>query len=113
MSDIVRVSVGGRKFVTSTTTLTKYGNNLITLLLQHKNKGTMDVAMDDGHIFIDRNGDIFAVILDYLRHGELDTRHYSNHEIQRELDFFQIPHPITHSELFPLIDSCKVVILLF
>ena len=67
---IVKLNVGGKRFLTRYATLTKNGsqeNFFIPLL-----SGRFPVEYDEkGYIFIDRNGKYFEAILDFLRSGEL------------------------------------------
>lgn len=46
------------------------------------------------YIFIDRNGDYFSLILDFLRTGSLDVpQHFSRKALLREFEYYQIPFP--------------------
>lgn len=59
---IVRLNVGGRLFQTTRATLS--GSAFFTSLLDHALEGDQD---QDGTIFVDRDGDLFAEILNSLR----------------------------------------------
>ena|SRR3990167_4660226 len=67
---LVKLNVGGKRFITRYATLTRNGlqeNFFIPLL-----SGRFPVEKDEkGYIFIDRNGAYFEPVLDYLRSGEL------------------------------------------
>jgi hypothetical protein len=67
-SDIVKLNIGGRHFVTTKTTLLSRGDNFFKPLVMGEFSSLKD---EQGAFFIDRNGDYFAPILDYLRCGNL------------------------------------------
>lgn len=60
----VKLDVGGRDFVTTVETLTHEKNTFFTALFSRQ----WDAEKDDkGRIFIDRNGDLFVEVLDFMR----------------------------------------------
>ena len=59
---IVRLNVGGKLFQTTRDTLS--GSGFFTSLLDHALEGDQD---QDGTVFVDRDGDLFAEILNSLR----------------------------------------------
>jgi hypothetical protein len=61
---VIILNVGGREFQTSVDTLTREKNTFFTALFSENWKLEKD---DRGRLFIDRNGDLFAEILDYMR----------------------------------------------
>lgn len=61
---IVKLNVGGKKFETHKDTLVQHSEFF-------RAKFEKKFFNDDGEIFIDRNGDLFAYILDYMRSQEL------------------------------------------
>jgi len=66
---IIDLNVGGTRYTTSRSTLTKYPESMLGVMFS----GTHDLeAMkcSDGSFFIDRDGARFKFILDYLRDGE-------------------------------------------
>jgi hypothetical protein len=63
---IVKLNVGGHKYLTSRSTLLSKGENLFTALLSGRIESNMTEA---GYYFIDRNGRYFEPILDYFRTG--------------------------------------------
>lgn len=67
-SDIIHLNVGGRKFSTSRNTLLWSGNSFFSILLSGRLPSFKD---EQGSFFIDRDPDLFGVILNYLRTGEL------------------------------------------
>uniref|UniRef100_A0A6B2LAE6 BTB domain-containing protein n=1 Tax=Arcella intermedia TaxID=1963864 RepID=A0A6B2LAE6_9EUKA len=65
---MVYLNIGGVKFVTTKTTLLSKGQNFFTPLIKGQIKSHKD---KHGAFFIDRNGEYFKPLLDFLRHGEL------------------------------------------
>lgn len=65
---IVKLNVGGRKFDTTEITLFSKGHNFLTSLLSSPLPSMRD---DAGRLFIDRNGNMFEILLEYLRSGAL------------------------------------------
>lgn len=63
-SNVVKLNVGGSKYITTKTTLCK--SSYFAGLLSGKFRVDSD---GDGNIFIDRNGIYFGYILEYLRSG--------------------------------------------
>ena len=87
---IIKLNVGGRKFITRYTTLTGFGlaeNFFIPLL-----SGRFPIEKDEkGYIFIDRNGLYFEQVLDFLRTGELYCpTHLSKSRLLQEAKFYGI-----------------------
>lgn len=64
---IVRLNVGGRPFVTYAGTLRAHPDCLLARMLDG---GFSAPALPDGSLFVDRNGDRFVYVLDYLRDGD-------------------------------------------
>ena len=67
-SSIVKLNVGGRKFYTTKSTLCTAGQNFFSALLSGRFNSEID---PNGFTVIDRNGDLFAPLLDFLRTGNL------------------------------------------
>ena len=68
--DIIKLNIGGRRLATTRSTLE--GCDYFRNLLKYDDQGSLKATRDDtGAIFIDRNGDTFALVLDYLRDGAL------------------------------------------
>ncbi|CAF0801648.1 unnamed protein product [Didymodactylos carnosus] len=66
--DVVMLNVGGREFQTTIRTLTKEKpNTFFTELFAREWESEKDAR---GRLFVDRNSDLFAEILDYMRTGE-------------------------------------------
>lgn len=55
----MKLNIGGRRFITTKSTVSQLGNNLLTTLLSHQENNTLEVRVDEkGFIYIDRNGDV-------------------------------------------------------
>ena len=90
---IIKLNVGGRVFHTTQDTLLHRGRNFFAGLLQQSLPSTMD---EHGAFFIDRNGDLFAPLLDYLRTGRLRVAPgVSRLAIMEEASFYAIELPET------------------
>jgi hypothetical protein len=112
-TDRVRLNVGGRLFETTAATLLGDGkhSNFFTSLLKHSprssprdsprgNKGSalLDVEPKppDDPLFIDRDGDAFGPILNFMRTGALDIPpSVSETAVRQEADFYCVSLPST------------------
>jgi hypothetical protein len=65
--DIIDFDVGGTYYSTTITTLSQVSDNLLLKLA----KETVPVVKKSGRIFIDRDGELFKYILQYLRNTSL------------------------------------------
>jgi hypothetical protein len=71
---IVKLNVGGCVFVTTKSTLTDSGMNMLSAMIQHANPA----QLVDGHYFIDRDPKTFRWVLNYLRGSQVLPRKDSN-----------------------------------
>lgn len=88
MASIVKINVGGQLFTTKSETLTKYPG-FLSILVSTRIGITLD---ENGYIFIDRNGEVFKHILEFLRSDYLpnfDSLDYLE-QLLIEADFYQI-----------------------
>ncbi|GJQ08905.1 hypothetical protein GpartN1_g696.t1 [Galdieria partita] len=67
-SSVVKLNVGGKYFETTVDTLTKYSDSMLSAWFSGKYSMQKD---DNGYIFLDRDGDRFRHILNYLRCGTI------------------------------------------
>lgn len=68
LGPVVSLNVGGQKFKTTATTLRKAP--FFDSLLRHAGEGSIGTTRDeDGHIFVDRSGEFFSYLLEFLRSG--------------------------------------------
>eukprot|EP01083_Nonionella_stella_P007918 22791_1 len=88
----ITLNIGGMKYQTTLTTLSKYKQCLLYKMFEgiFSNKPNKD-----GSYFIDRNGKYFEYILDYLRNGKLnipitDKDSYLINHLLSEADYYQI-----------------------
>jgi hypothetical protein len=64
----VHFNVGGYHYETTAETLLKYPDTLLGKMLQPENA---QLLPSDNEIFIDRNGEIFPVVLNFYRNGTI------------------------------------------
>mmetsp|Transcript_28014 Transcript_28014/g.63312 ORF Transcript_28014/g.63312 Transcript_28014/m.63312 type:complete len:245 (-) Transcript_28014:230-964(-) len=94
---IVRLSVGGIEHVTSLTTLRRFPDSMLATMFapsrEWEGERLLTPHEDNGHYFIDRQGDIFSYVLEYLRCGtlELPAKLDDLRRLEREADFFMLP----------------------
>ena len=88
----ITLNIGGLKYQTTLTTLSKYKHCLLYKMFEgnFSNK-----PCKDGSYFIDRNGKYFEYILDYLRNGQLHiptdaANSYLVNHLLSEADYYQI-----------------------
>lgn len=65
-NNIVNLNVGGTKFTTTLSTLTKTPNSMLAAMFSGRFAATTD---EKNRFFIDRDGKHFGTILNYLRDG--------------------------------------------
>ncbi|CAJ0959825.1 unnamed protein product, partial [Mesorhabditis belari] len=97
MDDVIRLNVGGTSFCTTRSTLLRDPACLFAKILETEDDVASIVHLDDGSIFIDRDGAMFVHILQYMRSGKLilpenfkdlsrlmDEAHFFNMKILQE-----------------------------
>jgi hypothetical protein len=90
-SQIVKLNIGGYKYMTTKGTLCKQGDCYFTALLGGKYSALKD---EEGFYFVDRDGEYFKPILSFLRTGELEVPHdMSYNRILREAEYYNIILP--------------------
>ncbi len=96
-SSFVGLNVGGRIFLTSHSTLTRDPNSMLARMF---NENSPPSCQDkDGHYIIDRDGDTFKYILNYLRDGScvFPVNYYTRAELLREADYYQVDSKVSCS----------------
>lgn len=89
--EIVYLNVGGTKFATSKQTLISVENTFFTSLLSHDLNDLIPALKDhEGCFFIDRDPDLFKVILNYLRSGQLNVDNVNLDTLLHEAEFYGI-----------------------
>lgn len=68
--EIIDFNVGGICYSTTLTTLKQVPDNLLLKLAQNSIDNKISVTKKKGKIFIDRDGEMFKHILNYLRNPE-------------------------------------------
>mmetsp|Transcript_13285 Transcript_13285/g.17741 ORF Transcript_13285/g.17741 Transcript_13285/m.17741 type:complete len:331 (-) Transcript_13285:22-1014(-) len=93
---IIKLNVGGMRFDTSLTTLTSIPGSMLASMFSGRH-GLPE--MDDGSIFIDRDGTYFRHILNYLRDpfnfSKVDLKDSQDdiRLLMKEMHYFNIPIP--------------------
>jgi len=93
---MIRLNIGGFKHCTSLSTLSSKGENFFTKMISNHESNTIKSILDEtGAYFVDRNGELFGEILDYLRNGEfsMGLTSIQRNKLLKELDFYGIPLP--------------------
>jgi len=87
--EMVTLNVGGKIFVTTTTTLTKDTKSMLYAMFSGK---YLSKKESNGGHFIDRDGKHFRYILNFLRDGGIDLPEdsHSLQQIVREARFYQV-----------------------
>lgn len=101
--DVVDLNVGGKRFSTLRTTLTKYPGSMLEAMFSGRHRFTQDRK---GNYFIDRNPEIFKLILEFLRIDNFPFFQSPNERVAffRELDYFGLPKSI-HLTYSHIMDS--------
>ncbi|XP_072929793.1 BTB/POZ domain-containing protein KCTD3 [Epargyreus clarus] len=85
--EIVNLNVGGTRFATSWQTLTWVPDTFFTALLS----GRIPTVRDEtGAIFIDRDPQLFGLILNFLRTRDIDLNDVNIRALRHECDYFGI-----------------------
>lgn len=80
-------NVGGRTFKVSRSLIEHYSETMLGRLISDE----WQANSNDEPIFVDRNGDLFAFVLDYLRYGSVELPHnVPRSNFLRELDFYGV-----------------------
>ena len=86
---LINLNVGGSKFTTTATTLTRFPDTMLGAMFSGRHKLTADAS---GHYFIDRDGTHFRHILNYLRCPEdFDASSISadhKKELKKEAEYY-------------------------
>nr|XP_002731340.1 PREDICTED: potassium voltage-gated channel subfamily D member 1-like [Saccoglossus kowalevskii] len=90
-NDLINLNVGGKIYTTSRSTLTRYPDSMLGAMFG----GDFPTRSDsNGNIVIDRDGELFRYVLNFLRNGNLRLPD-SFREVELledEADFYQIKH---------------------
>ena len=105
---LIKFNVGGVKCQTTWATISMRGENFLTMLVRHVllSKQMTSTVDEEGCFFIDRNGKLFEVILDYLRTGDLFVpAGLEAKNVEREFQFYQIALPVPTNLCVPLLQN--------
>ena len=97
---VINLNVGGMVHTTSLSTIRKFPDSMLGAMFS----GQYEIPVDNnGHIFIDRDGDLFRFVLNYMRGGSLclPSNFTELDQLIKEADFFQIK---------PLIDDLHIIL---
>jgi len=88
---MIKLNVGGRMFATSLATLTSHPDSYFGAMFSKQ--WNSKPAGEDGSYFIDKNPQVFHIILDYLRGEELDLELTPSEKraLLRDAQFYQLP----------------------
>jgi hypothetical protein len=87
----VKLDVGGVHFTTSVTTLMTEPDSMLAAMFSGRHQLEKD---DDGRVFIDRDGELFKYVLQFLRDSELDVSQLPTgikQRLKREAAFYCLP----------------------
>ena len=81
-SSVIELNIGGYYFTTTKTTLLRYEDSMLALMVSDNNYPTYKDK--DGRFFIDRDGSLFDIILNYLRTNKLIISDINNNDFNQE-----------------------------
>jgi hypothetical protein len=88
MVDTVQFDVGGKIFKVSRALIDEHPDTMLAKMISEAWENEND---KDKPLFVDRDGDLFAHVLNYLRYGSIDLPHsIPKTMFQRELDYYGI-----------------------
>ncbi|PRP79313.1 K+ channel tetramerization domain-containing protein [Planoprotostelium fungivorum] len=96
--DVIKFNVGGTTIETTKETLQRVPDTYFTAMLSELHR----YQSQDGYYFIDRDPEMFKIIISYLRRGRIDTQGLSREEIRKlneELDYFSIGKRVDNCSL--------------
>ena len=88
--DMVKLNVGGVTYCTTSRTLLNIKG---TIFEEAFSEDFEDLKCDDGSIFIDRSGELFKYVLEYLRNPylEIPPSVASTPAFKEEVSFYKLP----------------------
>ncbi|KAL5276211.1 KCTD5 family protein [Megaselia abdita] len=85
----IKLNVGGTRFLTTRTTLSKDSNSFFYRLIQDENDLQTDMD-ESGAYLIDRDPQYFAPVLNFLRHGKVILDNLSEEGVLEEAEFYNV-----------------------
>ncbi|CAB4285853.1 unnamed protein product [Prunus armeniaca] len=87
---LIRLNIGGKKFCTTIDTLTQREPDSM-LAAMFSGRHTLCQDPEEGYVFVDRDGEHFRHILNWLRDGVVPTLKDSKYtELLREAEYYQL-----------------------
>lgn len=88
-SEIIHLNVGGTIYTTTRSTLSRYPDSMLGAMFRGDIPSRLDL---NGHYFIDRDGEIFKYVLNFLRSTKLSLPNdFKDYDLLlSEADFYQI-----------------------
>jgi hypothetical protein len=89
-SNVLDLDIGGtHKITTTRSTLCTYKDSTLAAMFSGRHK----LTMHNGRVFIDRDGEVFGNVLQFLRNGKvpLFENKIKENAFYEELDYWQIP----------------------
>ncbi|VDO75048.1 unnamed protein product [Onchocerca flexuosa] len=110
VEQIINLNVGGHRFATSRQTLTWIPNTFFTSLLN----GRIPTVRDETDaIFIDRDPEIFRIILNYLRTKQISLSGVSLINLKHEAQYYALGPLVKRLTLCEELDECACGDVLF
>ena len=90
--DIIRLNVGGVSYSTTKQTLSKQPNSVLCRIVDGSPSPEGILSLPDGSVFVDRDGDLFGLVLHYLRTGKLALPNGFKDlaRLRNEADFYKL-----------------------
>jgi hypothetical protein len=105
MVETVQFDVGGKIFKVSRALIDEHPDTMLAKMISEAWENEND---KDKPLFIDRDGDKFSYVLDYLRYGSIDLPHsIPKTMFQRELDYYGITAEDETVKAMPFLEFVK------
>jgi len=89
---IITLNVGGKRYQTYISTLSQYPETLLGTMFANRNSSMLKETKKR-EFFFDRDGDLFQVVINFYRTGNVHIPpNFSQEAVSAELDFFRIPY---------------------
>lgn len=95
-SDRVRFNVGGKEITTTRNLINQQPDSMLSTIISDTWNKSNSNDSDDKPIFIDRSGDIFHYVLEYLRYGSIFLPTSIPTEMfTRELEYYLLKYDVS------------------
>lgn len=75
---LIKLNVGGKKYLITKSTILSHPNSMLAAMISKEKPAIVD---EEGYYFIDRNGELFEVIIEYLRTSGLYIPRYFRNKL--------------------------------